>query len=327
MGVRARAVLEDGDPARRVRREIRPGGRPVVAFHDRYDRIGYGAPMGRPPSAPDTIRLAEASRLLAVGDTTLKRWTEEGRISCERTLGGHRRFRRSEVERLRASLLGLRPADSPPVASPTDTREWLDEPDPTDPTAVLSRLLLLRSRSRDWAEAGDRLCSGLLSEIGERWADGRMTCAQEHVMSRSVESALTRISHQIPVPPGAPVVLLACPVGERHSLGLTLVETLLRERGVAVLYLGADVPTSDLADAIRATRPVAVGLSASSLPRPASELAEVARAAAQACADVKSRLYLGGAAAWAPLRGAQRVLTLMDLVPLLDPVLPRPSPA
>ena len=44
------------------------------------------------PTLPSSIlRLSEAARLLGVGDTTLKRWTEEGRIVCERTLGGHRR--------------------------------------------------------------------------------------------------------------------------------------------------------------------------------------------------------------------------------------------
>src|SRR5438132_1032580 len=132
--------------------------------------------------------------------------------------------------------------------------------EPPDRTAMMAKLLELRARSRDWAEAADQLCAGLLTEIGERWSRGVITCAGEHEISRAVESALVRIAHAMPVPPGAPTMLLACVEGERHTLGLSLVETAVRERGMNVRFLGADVPTSDVVKAIRATRPAAVGL-------------------------------------------------------------------
>jgi excisionase family DNA binding protein len=278
------------------------------------------------PNVPGYLRLSEAARLLSIGDTTLKRWTEEGRIPCERTLGGHRRFRVDDVQRLRSQLLGeAPPATSKPPEDPADSRQWLDAPDPAEPTALLGRLMILRSQSQNWAEAGDRLCSGLLSEIGERWMNGKMTCAQEHVMSRSVEVALTRVAHQLPVLPGAPKMVLACIPGERHTLGLTLVETVLRERGINVRFLGADVPTHDIVETIHKERPLAVGLSASCHPRPQSDLAEPAKAIAQACLEEKARLFLGGGAQWPPVRGAIRALTLMDLSQYLDTITSRPA--
>ena len=124
--------------------------------------------MTKPISASDTLRLSEVARLLQVGDTTLKRWTEEGRIPYERTLGGHRRFRREDVMRLRAQLTGEAPTPTEPADSP-DSRRWLDVPgDPTEPTTLMGRLMILRSETRDWAETCDQLCSSLLTEIGER---------------------------------------------------------------------------------------------------------------------------------------------------------------
>ena len=284
--------------------------------------------MSLPPSVTPLLRLSEAARLLAVGDTTLKRWTEEGRIACERTLGGHRRFRQDEVLRLRSQLLGEGPTPEAPVREdPADSRAWLDEPDPAEPTAMLGRLMLLRAQCRDWAEAGDRLCSGLLSEFGERWVNGQMTCAQEHAMSRTVEVALTRVAHQFPVAPGSPKMILACLQGERHTLGLTLVETVLRERGVNVRFLGADVPTHDIVESIRREQPVAVGLSGSCHPRPISELAEPAGAVSRACLDTRARLFLGGGAQWPPVRGATRVLTLQELNQFIEPLVSRPASA
>jgi excisionase family DNA binding protein len=278
-----------------------------------------------PSTNSPLIKLAEAAQILGVGDTTLKRWTEENRIACERTLGGHRRFRRAEVLRLKASLAGEpAPAAVEARTDATGTRDWVEgAPDPAEPSLMLARLLTLRSRCRDWAEAGDRVCAGVLTEIGERWNAGKITCAEEHAMSRSLEVALTRIAHQFPIAPNAPSVVLACPSGERHTLGLTLVETLLRERGVNVHFLGGDVPAQDLVAAVRRFRPVALGLSASSCPRPTTDLEEPARAAASVCAETRCRLLLGGGANWPPTRGAFRFLTLSDLSRSLDSILPK----
>src|SRR5262245_29051836 len=154
-----------------------------------------------------------------------------------------------------------------------------------------------------------------------------MTCAQEHAMSRSLEVALAKIGHQFPVAPHASTMVLACPPGERHTLGLTMVELVLRERGFKVQFLGADVPTHDIVGTIRKVRPIGVGLGASACARASGELSEPARAVGTACAEVGARLFLGGGAAWPPVRGATRALTLMDLTAVIDGMAPRaPAP-
>ncbi len=43
--------------------------------------------------------------LLGVGVSSVKRWTDEGKLVCQRTAGGHRRFLTSEVERFRREQL------------------------------------------------------------------------------------------------------------------------------------------------------------------------------------------------------------------------------
>lgn len=42
----------------------------------------------------------EVARLFHVDPKTVTRWARAGRISCVRTLGGHRRYPRDEVMRL-----------------------------------------------------------------------------------------------------------------------------------------------------------------------------------------------------------------------------------
>lgn len=49
----------------------------------------------------ETMTTREVADLLGVGVSSVKRWTDEGRLECLRTAGGHRRFETSEVERFR----------------------------------------------------------------------------------------------------------------------------------------------------------------------------------------------------------------------------------
>ena len=68
--------------------------------------------------SPDTIVLsdiddrerfllpAEAARMLGVATSTLRRWAEEGKLQSGSTIGGHRRYRESDITRL-AQGLGL----------------------------------------------------------------------------------------------------------------------------------------------------------------------------------------------------------------------------
>ena len=52
------------------------------------------------PTASDWLGLGEASRLLGVAPGTLRRWSDSGQVQVFTTPGGHRRFRRSALEKL-----------------------------------------------------------------------------------------------------------------------------------------------------------------------------------------------------------------------------------
>ena len=46
----------------------------------------------------DLLTPGEVATLFRVNPKTVTRWAQTGKISTVRTLGGHRRFRRNEVE-------------------------------------------------------------------------------------------------------------------------------------------------------------------------------------------------------------------------------------
>ena len=59
-----------------------------------------GTPDTVAPAPDDLISVTEAAQLLRVSATTVRNWSAEGRLDEHRTLGGHRRFRFADVERL-----------------------------------------------------------------------------------------------------------------------------------------------------------------------------------------------------------------------------------
>jgi excisionase family DNA binding protein len=56
--------------------------------------------MQRPIEQEVLLTPAEVARLFRVDPKTVTRWAKAGKLTAIRTLGGHRRYRKSEVQSL-----------------------------------------------------------------------------------------------------------------------------------------------------------------------------------------------------------------------------------
>jgi len=54
----------------------------------------------RPPESEALLTPAEVATMFRVDPKTVTRWAKSGKLSSIRTLGGHRRFLRSDITRL-----------------------------------------------------------------------------------------------------------------------------------------------------------------------------------------------------------------------------------
>src|SRR4051812_32899027 len=86
----------------------------------------------------------------------------------------------------------------------------------------------------------------LLQQIGERWQAGRLRPSHEHLVSAIIRSVLGGSLRAIARPAGSPRIVFATPSGDRHELGLLCAALLTATAGYGVLYLGADLPASDI---------------------------------------------------------------------------------
>ena len=250
----------------------------------------------------ELLSTVDVGRLAGVGPTAVKRWADQGMLPCVKTGGGHRRFERREVQRFLDSIRG-----------PTST-SFVDLLLHSDGLGVEARLLTERSRLGSWLAVAEML-GGVLAEMGELWRAGRITILQEHLASERLARALARISDALPVQPGAPRCVLACAEGDRHALGLSLVELALREAGWATLWAGQDTPAVALAELARDKGAEMIAVSASAATTDAGGLRRQAEVLGEACSGSGVALCLGGSGPWPdPPPHGQRFRTIAPFV-------------
>jgi excisionase family DNA binding protein len=246
-------------------------------------------------SPMELLSTREAAALAGVGTSAVKRWADAGRLPCVKTAGGHRRFERAAVEHM------MHGGDATDLAIPaTDpTRAWLELllGASEEGIALEARLLDERATRGSWSAVAEFL-GGVLGGLGERWASGAISVLEEHQASERLERALARIVATIPVGRAAPTALLLTATGDEHTLGLSLVEVVLRELGWRTRWAGRGTPDQDVVAAVAMGGIAMVAVSASEWSTDRRALARQLGVVGKACAQHRVRLLVGGRGAW-----------------------------
>ena len=147
-----------------------------------------------------------------------------------------------------------------PLGSPQEIDAALTLARALDASALDDMLRRSAAAMGLWAFV-ERVVTPLLHAVGDEWHAGRLTPAQEHLVSATLHDIVTGMMRAFPRQAGAPKLLVATPAGERHAIGAALVGAAAALEGWNVLHLGADLPASEIADAARAAGVRAVALS------------------------------------------------------------------
>lgn len=142
--------------------------------------------------------------------------------------------------------------------------------------------------------------------LGEQWESGIRSVAHEHFASGLSRRNLMRTISGSDVDDARPLVVVACPPGERHDLGPLAFCAVLADAGWRVRFLGADTPVVLLARTCQLVRPDLVVVSGTR-----STVLEARTSAWRRLAE-DTTVVLGGA-------GATDELAATTGLPCLDP--------
>ncbi len=133
--------------------------------------------------------------------------------------------------------------------------------DRTRCAAVVEELLDAGVAVKDIYQA---LIQRALYEVGELWERNQISVANEHLATAVTEGLMNRIYARIAIPPAnGRKVVIASVENELHQVGGKMVADIFEMHGWDSYYLGANVPTDELARYIDDTRPDLLGLSLS----------------------------------------------------------------
>jgi DNA-binding transcriptional MerR regulator/methylmalonyl-CoA mutase cobalamin-binding subunit len=250
-----------------------------------------------------TIR--EAAGRAGVSVDVMRAWERRyGVVAPRRTPAGYRLYDVATINRIRAmrrlveegwspsaAAAHLRDApdqeteeDAPRHVPPTDNADadplvdrFVSAAAALDTASLTGVLDEMGSRS-SFEPMVERYLFPALRALGAAWASGDVSVAAEHAASAAVarwlgtafEAAAANLSSDHPI-------LVGLPPGARHELGALAFATACRRAGLAVRYLGADLPIADWTRAARDTNAAAAVIGV-----PTASDADAARAVARA---------------------------------------------
>ncbi len=194
--------------------------------------------------SPQDYTLTDVAERLGVHYMTAYRYVRTGRLVA-RQRGSQWLVQEDELRRFEAS--SPRDSGAPPTVSVRARRSAVDR---------LTARLIAGDEAGSWAIAQESLVGGAaprdvyldlfgpaMRTIGERWANGHITVADEHRATVVMYRLVGRMGPQFrPRGPRIGSVIVGAPTGELHGLPVALAADLLRAEGFDVIDLGADVP-------------------------------------------------------------------------------------
>jgi MerR family transcriptional regulator, light-induced transcriptional regulator len=217
------------------------------------------------------VRIGELAKRTGTSPELLRAWEQRyGLLRPSRSAGGFRLYSDDDKARvLRTKQLiasGLSAAEAARQALTGETvaegatpvlegladelRDALDHFDEDGANRALDQLIAAVSVETVMRE----VLLPYLRILGDRWASGEVSVAQEHFASALLRGRLLGLARGWGTGSG-PTLVLACPPGEEHDLGLIMFGIAASRRGRRITYLGQDTPFSTIEATIDAVRP------------------------------------------------------------------------
>lgn len=203
----------------------------------------------------DTLTLTDASERLGVHYMTAYRYVRTGRLVAVKD-GGQWRVTLTDLETFKAGDVPMPRAD----ASPPRIVSRLIAGDENGTLQILEGAM---AAGADADEIYIDLIGPAMKIIGERWAEGELSIADEHIASSTALRVTARLGQRLNGRGRQRgTILLATVAGDYHFLATAMIRDLLRVRGFNALDLGANTPAESIVDMARALgdEVIAIGL-------------------------------------------------------------------
>lgn len=215
----------------------------------------------------------EVASIMGVNVSTIKRWTDSGKLDCYQTVGGHRKFLLSHLknflkekinQKLEVNIIQYLNKGEKELVQRIDRidykylRDYLFQlglQQSVDSFHDVINSLLIKGEPH--YRIYDELILNVLNRIGDLWSNNKLSIEDEHTMTETIRNVMYRIHSEISknnvkIPKKVVCMTLT---NDEHEIPLVMVQSILDEINIPSTNLGRNVPVPSIESKIQAVNP------------------------------------------------------------------------
>jgi excisionase family DNA binding protein len=215
----------------------------------------------------------EVASIMGVNVSTIKRWTDSGKLDCYQTVGGHRKFLLSHLkiflkekinQKLRVNIIQYLNKGEKELVQRIDRidykylRDYLFQlglQQSVDSIHDVINSLLIKGEPH--YRIYDELILNVLNRIGDLWSNNKLSIADEHTMTETIRNVMYRIHSEISknnvkIPKKIICMTLT---NDEHEIPLVMIQSILDEINIPSTNLGPNMPVPEIESKIQAVNP------------------------------------------------------------------------
>ena len=253
----------------------------------------------------------EVASIMGVDVSTIKRWTDSGRLDCYQTVGGHRKFLLSHLkeflqekinQKLRINVIQYLNKDDKELVQRIDRIDYeylrgyllrLCLQQEVDSIHEIINSLLIKGEPQH--RIYDELILNILNKIGDQWSKNKFSISDEHVVSETIRNVVYRIHSEISTNDEKITKKVICMTlsNDDHEIPLVMIQSILDEMNIPNINLGTNLPVAEIESKVLVFNPTHLIISSNYVLDPETFNLEVSRLI-QVCHKKDIRILIGG---------------------------------
>ena len=215
----------------------------------------------------------EVAMIMGVHVSTVKRWTDAGKLPCYQTPGGHRKFilrhineflAKNKKKSKKVNIIELEGIKDRKLIQNIDHGEYekllpvfIKQALNADGNRLKTTLTGLYMKQYLLHEIYDALVMPVLESIGDMWANNDISVAEEHLASNTIRNAVYALGETLErkdYKDNSYTLSLALS-GDEHDLPLIMTKQILEIKGIPVINCGRNTPANSIKRLLKKFQP------------------------------------------------------------------------
>ena len=253
----------------------------------------------------------EVASIMGVNVSTIKRWTDSGKLDCYQTVGGHRKFLLSHLknflkekinQKLRINIIQYLNKGEKELVQRIDRIDYkylrnylfqLGLQQGVDSIHEVINSLLIKGEPQH--RIYDELILNVLNRIGSLWSKNQLSISDEHIVSETIRNVMYRIHSEIStnnVKIPQKVICMSL-TNEEHEIPLIMIQSILDEMNIPTTNLGPNLPVPEIESNIQVANPTHLIISSNYVMDPDTFNSEISQLI-QICYKKDIEILIGG---------------------------------